>query len=68
MPDTFTLTIIFLVVGFLGIFGSAIADSNDNRFMAGIFVVLAITGLVLSLGFLTKSWNMERKKDEEKQS
>lgn len=63
----FRVSIIFLVVGFMGIFATAIADSNDNMFMAGLFVALAISGLALSLVYLTKSWNKERKKDEEKQ-
>ena len=65
--NDFRVAIIFLVVGFMGIFATAIADSNDNMFIAGLFVALAITGLALSLVYLTKSWNNERKKDEEKQ-
>ena len=68
MISDFKIAVIFLVVGFLGIFDSAIADSNDERFVAGLFIALAIGGLGSSLGFVIKSWNKENKKDEEKQS
>jgi len=45
MVSDFRVAIIFLIIGFLGILGSSIADSNDNRFMAGLFIALAISGL-----------------------
>ncbi len=67
MISDFRVSIIFLVVGFMGIFAIAITDYNDDKFMAGLFIALAISGLALSLFYLTKSWNKERKKDEAKQ-
>ena len=58
--------IALILIAYAGIFGSMLINDNDNPIVYGLIVTVIVT-LILSLIFVTKSMNNEKKdKDDSK--
>lgn len=60
------LSVIFLIIGFIGIAGSYYGNVIDDDYVVGFLLAFAVVGFALALGFIIESMNKElqRKKDE----
>ena len=68
--NSIRLSVIFVIVGFIGIAGSSYGGVIDNDYVLGFSLALAVVGFTISLGFVVEAMNKEykqRKKDERKE-
>lgn len=65
LKNSFGISILFLVIGFIGIAGSHYGDVTDDMIFKGISLAIGVTGLSLSLAFLIQSGMDKRKKKDE---
>jgi len=64
--DSIQYSVIFLVVGFIGLAGSHYGDVISDMYVKGFSLALSLVGYVLSLAFLIEALNKEYKKNENK--
>jgi len=67
IKESFQYSVIFLVIGFIGLAGSHYGDVINDMTIKGFSLALSVIGFVISLGFLIEAMNKERKENEKKQ-
>lgn len=62
------LSVIFVIVGFIGIAGSYYGDVIDDSYVLGFALALAVVGFALALAFIVDAMNSEiKEKKNEKE-
>ena len=64
IKESFQYSVIFLVIGFIGLAGSHYGNVIDSDSVLGFSLAVSVIGFIISLGFLIEAMNKELRNEK----